>query len=201
MREWQRQLQFLKGVVSLRQLPSEQGCEVVFSGRSNSGKSSVINALTGLNRLARVSKTPGRTREINFFVHPQWDLRLVDVPGYGYARVSREMRKSWKALLEGYFMHRASLSGVVLIMDIRHPMREHDQHMLAWMRTRGLPIHILLNKADKLSRGAAMQVLQNLAQMESGVVSAQLFSVPKRQGTEELLAVLERWFGIGQEWE
>ena len=136
------------------QFPPDKGSEVAFAGRSNAGKSSALNAIAGRKSLARTSKTPGRTRLVNFFALPDGD-RLVDLPGYGYARVPEAMRRHWRHLMEAYFNQRRSLAGLILVMDVRRPLTEYDRQMLAWSEGVGCLTHILLTKADKLSRGKA----------------------------------------------
>ncbi|BFM13862.1 ribosome biogenesis GTP-binding protein YihA/YsxC [Maricurvus nonylphenolicus] len=179
---------------SLRQCPPEQGAEVAFAGRSNAGKSSAINALTNNSKLARTSKTPGRTQLINFFdLTP--DQRLVDLPGYGYAKVPMAMKNEWQKNLSEYIQKRQCLRGLILMMDIRHPMQEYDTMMLNWAIEMELPVHILLTKADKLKKGPANSTLhkvrQHLADAEvDDLVSAQLFSSLKKTGVKELEAVL-----------
>jgi GTP-binding protein len=179
---------------SLRQCPPEQGAEVAFAGRSNAGKSSAINALTNNSKLARTSKTPGRTQLINFFdLTP--DQRLVDLPGYGYAKVPMAMKNEWQKNLSEYIQKRQCLRGLILMMDIRHPMQEYDTMMLNWAIEMELPVHILLTKADKLKKGPASNTLhkvrKHLADAEvNDLVSAQLFSSLKKTGVKELEAVL-----------
>ena len=182
------------GVNSLRQLPEDRGIEVAFAGRSNVGKSSVINAVTGIKNLARTSKTPGRTREINFFYLDE-DRRLVDLPGYGYARVSGSTRDHWAKLLDGYFNQRQSLSGLVLIMDIRHPLKPYDEQMLHWCNFKHLPVHILLSKADKLSKSAAINTCTSIKKLLADQqVTLQLFSALQRRGVEQVREKLDSWF-------
>jgi len=147
-----RQAQFLKGVARLSALPADAGVEVAFAGRSNAGKSSVINALTGRTALARISKTPGRTQQINFFVLDDEEHRLVDLPGYGYANVPLAVKRQWAGLVEGYLSARRSLEGVVLLMDARRPFTDADSRLMEWCVHAGLATHVLLNKSDKLSR-------------------------------------------------
>ncbi len=186
---------FIKSASQLDQCPLDQGAEVAFAGRSNAGKSSALNTLTRA-RLARTSKTPGRTQLINFFGLDE-DHRLVDLPGYGYAKVPLELKEHWKQHLDAYLTQRNSLAGLVLVMDIRHPLSEFDRMMLEWADVTGLPAHILLSKTDKLSFGAAKGVLikvQNTIRKEYGNrATVQLFSSPKRQGVDEAHAVLESW--------
>lgn len=168
------------------------------AGRSNAGKSSAINIITGVRGLARVSKAPGRTREINFFqVDPR--RRLVDLPGYGYARVPLPVRQAWQRLIEKYFEQRQCLRGVVVVMDCRHPLTDFDQQMLLWCEHAQLPVHLLLTKADKLSRGGGAAVLHKvrsrLAQEYQSTVhvTVQLFSALKRIGVAEAREILAEW--------
>jgi len=182
------------GAHEIRQLPDDIGTEVAFAGRSNAGKSSVLNVITANSKLARISKTPGRTQQMNIFVLDD-ERRLVDLPGYGYAKVPVAMRRHWGATLSRYFQERNALSGLILIMDIRHPLKPEDQRMLDWALGVGLPTHIILNKSDKLSRGAGMSLLQKLkGRIDADLVSIQLFSALKKAGAEEARAVLDQWF-------
>jgi len=178
---------------TLAQLPDSRG-EVAFAGRSNAGKSSAINTLARHNRLAFVSKTPGRTQLINFFTVGNGQF-IVDLPGYGYAKVPPEMRARWEKVLSAYLQGRQPLAGLVLIMDARHPLTPLDKRMLDWFTPRGLPVHILLTKADKLSRGAANKTLNEVksALKIYPQVSAQLFSSLAKQGVEEAEAVIGAW--------
>lgn len=186
---------FIKSASQVDQCPADQGLEVAFAGRSNAGKSSALNTLTHA-RLARTSKTPGRTQLINFFGLDE-QRRLVDLPGYGYAKVPLELKEHWKQHLDAYLTRRQSLAGVVLVMDIRHPLSPFDCMMLEWADTASLPVHILLSKADKLSFGAAkgeLLKIQNRVRKEFGNrATVQLFSSPKRLGVEEAHAVLDGW--------
>ena len=190
-----RQASFVKSAARLSQCPENEGREVAFAGRSNAGKSSALNALTGSNKLARTSKTPGRTQLINFF-QVQDDVFLVDLPGYGYAKVPEAMKKEWQHHMTDYLERRDALVGLVLLMDIRHPMKEFDQMMLNWSVSANLPLHILLTKADKLKQGAAKQVLNKLRQelARFPLVSTQLFSSLKRTGVDQLALKLDEWF-------
>ncbi|HYW92344.1 MAG TPA: ribosome biogenesis GTP-binding protein YihA/YsxC [Gammaproteobacteria bacterium] len=191
-----RQSRFLTSADALAGMPPDRGREVAFAGRSNAGKSSVINALTGRRGLARTSKTPGRTRLLNFF-ELDGQRRLVDLPGYGYARVPEAMRRHWGELMEAYLAGRRSLQGIVLIMDARHPLREFDQQLLAWRAARGVPCHVLLSKSDKLGRGAASATLHRVrAALGREDVTVQLFSSPRREGVDELSAVLDAWLAM-----
>lgn len=188
---------FTQSAPSIRECPPEEGVEVAFAGRSNAGKSSAINALTNNGKLARTSKTPGRTQLINFFALSD-SQRLVDLPGYGYAKVSRELKEQWQRYLSEYLQTRRCLKGLILLMDIRHPLQEFDTTMLDWAVQAGMPVHILLTKVDKLSRGAAGTVLiqvrnsMKAAGME-GKVTAQCFSSLKNTGVDQLKEKLEGW--------
>ena len=185
-----------------RQLPPDGGFEVAFAGRSNAGKSSALNALCQQNALARVSKTPGRTQQLVFFgIPPYEDKYLVDLPGYGYAKVPHDLQAHWQAFLDTYFASRSALKGLVVVMDIRHPLKDYDRQMLGYAAERGLPAHAILTKADKLGRGAAGNTLQavrmELSRAFGDSVSVQTFSGETRQGVEELRAVVARWLEIG----
>jgi len=183
---------------SIRQCPEDSGCEVAFAGRSNAGKSSAINTLTRNGRLARTSKTPGRTQLINFFQLAEGG-RLVDLPGYGYAKVPRAMKAEWDRHLAEYLQKRQSLADLVLLMDIRHPLQDFDLQMLNWAAQAGLPVHILLTKADKLKRGPAQSAMlgveKHLRDMDPGctLLSVQTFSSLKKQGLSELETLLNHW--------
>ena len=191
-----RKARYLNSAHTLAQLPPDQGVEIAFAGRSNSGKSSVINTLTGNRTLARTSKTPGRTQQINFFSLDH-GARLVDLPGYGYARVPETMRKHWAKTLAAYLETRKSLQGLVLILDIRRGAGEFDMQLLEWAHIYGLPLQVLMNKADKLSRQAAGTARDTLRRNMDARgwpdTGLQLFSAMKKTGTEELEARLETW--------
>ncbi|MDR5170251.1 YihA family ribosome biogenesis GTP-binding protein [Methylobacillus flagellatus] len=179
----------------LSELPPPAGVEVAFAGRSNAGKSSALNTLANHNRLAFVSKQPGRTQLINFFSLGN-DRFLVDLPGYGYAKVPEAMRKHWQLTLASYLSQRPCIGGLVLVMDCRHPLTPLDRQMLDWYSPSGKPIHALLTKSDKLSRQAANQTLQQVRkELEAnwGNCSVQLFSSLKKQGVEEAETVIGRW--------
>lgn len=183
------------GAHDFKQLPADHGVEIAIVGGSNCGKSSVINAISANSKLARVSKTPGRTRQINFFALDD-TRRLVDLPGYGYAKVSGAMRKHWQSTINRYFRERRALAGLLLVMDIRHPMKPGDRLMLDWAQQVKLPTHVLLNKADKLSRNKRMAALGAFtSQNHDALLSAQLFSTLKNIGIEEARAVIDDWFG------
>lgn len=191
-------VRFFNSVNEFGQLPLDTGCEVALAGRSNAGKSSALNVLTGQRQLARVSKTPGRTQMINFFeVAPE--RYLVDLPGYGYAKVPDAIRRHWQDLLERYLRERVALRGLLLLMDVRHPLTELDRQMLDCCAVRRLPVQILLTKADKLSRGAGAAVRQQVEKSlcadypQAGV---QLFSAPTGQGRDEIYQWLDEWLGF-----
>lgn len=190
---WLRQAEFLMSAPKLALCVEDTGYEIAFAGRSNAGKSSAINALTNKKQLARASKKPGRTQMINFFSLSNPDQRLVDLPGYGYAAVPESMKIVWQKELENYLIHRKSLQGLVLLMDIRHPLQHFDLMMLEWAHSRHLFVHILLTKADKLNRGPAnktlLDVKQQLKKMKLDF-SIQLFSSLNRIGLEELASVM-----------
>lgn len=192
-----RQAAYVLSAHNYRQLPADSGWEVAFAGRSNSGKSSAINALTDQKSLARTSKTPGRTQQIVIFRIDD-ERRIADLPGYGYAKVPAKLKEHWRKLMSRYFEQRQSLRGVVLVMDIRHPMRTFDEQMLEFCEAAGLPCHILLTKADKLSRGAAKSALLAIGKELPQHASLQLFSAPSAQGRDELITVLNGWFDLQQ---
>jgi len=190
-----RQAEFWLSIDKLSQLPEDSGKEVAFAGRSNSGKSSAINTITEHNSLARTSKTPGRTQQIIFFRLDD-EHRLVDLPGYGYAKVSEAVKVKWQKTVEGYLIQRRSLVGIVLTMDVRHPLREFDQQMIAWCEQVHMPLHILLTKSDKLKRGATAESLRKVKQFLNGYQfenSVQLFSSLKKTGVENAVTVLNSW--------
>ena len=192
---------YLLAAHNYRQLPPDGGFEVAFAGRSNAGKSSALNALCQQNALARVSKTPGRTQQLVYFgLPPQENNSLVDLPGYGYAKVPQELQAHWQAFLDGYFGSRDALRGLVVVMDVRHPLKEYDRQMLGYAMRRGLPAHVILTKADKLGRGAAGNTLQavrmELSRSFADSVSVQLFSGESKQGVDELRAVVAGWLDI-----
>jgi len=197
MNPFYKQARFLKSAARLSQAPADQGMEVAFAGRSNAGKSSALNTLCQQKALARTSKTPGRTQLLNFF-QLDGQRRLVDLPGYGYAKVAEQVKRQWQGALADYLQHRQCLRGLVLLMDIRQPLKAFDLQMLDWNIHYGLPTHLLLTKADKLKRGAAAAVLLQVRQAfaDQPAVSAQLFSSPKRQGIDEAHRVLDGWFGF-----
>ncbi len=191
---------FLTSAQTVEQCPPDQGFEVAFAGRSNAGKSSAINRLTGQRSLARTSKTPGRTQLINFFQLDD-ERRLVDLPGYGYAKVDKQTRLQWQHHLDDYLARRQCLRGLVLLMDIRHPLKEFDRLILDWSAEGGMPLHILLTKADKLKFGAAKTALLKLRttlKSHPAPLSTQLFSATTGVGAEEAWAQLGTWLAIAE---
>jgi GTP-binding protein len=194
-----RRASFLVSAAKLDQCPLDSGYEVAFAGRSNAGKSSAINTLCDQTGLARTSKTPGRTQLLNFFELDE-QRRLVDLPGYGYAKVAVSIKKDWQGSLSHYLEERNCLRGLILMMDVRHPLKDFDVQMLEWAAHIGLPVHVLLTKADKLKKGPAsaslLQVRKFLNEMDAGH-TVQLFSSLKKTGLPEAFAVLDRWFERG----
>ncbi|MEW6728897.1 MAG: ribosome biogenesis GTP-binding protein YihA/YsxC [Pseudomonadota bacterium] len=180
---------FLKSAPDPAHLPADRGAEICFAGRSNAGKSSALNTLCAQKTLARASKRPGRTQLLNVFVLDD-SKRLIDLPGYGYAEAPMEMRQNWGLVMDEYFSTRKSLRLAVLMMDIRHPLRPFDVMLIESCHARGLPVHVLLTKADKLSRGAASGVLQKLRRTLPEGVTVQLFSSLHGTGVEEARARL-----------
>ena len=183
------------------QLPPDGGAEVAFAGRSNAGKSSALNALCQQNALARVSKTPGRTQQLVYFgLPPHENKYLVDLPGYGYAKVPLALREHWQAFIDQWFQDRFALRGLVVVMDIRHPLKEYDLQMLGFAMRRGLPAHALLTKADKLSRGAAGNtvhaVRRQLAASYGDSIGVQAFSGETKAGVDEARAVVAGWLEL-----
>ena len=197
-----RAASFVISAARLNQLPQDCGPEVAFAGRSNAGKSSAINRLCEQKALARTSKTPGRTQLINLFQLSE-QRHLVDLPGYGYAKVAEEIKRRWQQTMEAYLSERQSLRGLILLMDVRHPLKEVDQQLLDWCWQVGMPVHVLLTKADKLKRGAAqntlMQVQRELkTHAPDELCSVQLFSALKGTGLTDAYAVLDRWLDFNQ---
>ncbi len=191
-----RKAKFLLAVQHLEQLPTNITHEVGFAGRSNAGKSSAINTITGIHSLARTSKTPGRTQQIVYF---QLDeiRALTDLPGYGFAKVPLAVKETWRKLMEGYFQTRQELKGLVHIMDVRHPLKEFDLQMLEWCEYKSVPVHILLTKADKVSKnvGSSTRLSVLKTTKEIGLIDAevQLFSSLKRLGGEQVIEKLDYW--------
>ena len=192
-----KRIKFLCSAPDTGHCPADEGAEVAFAGRSNAGKSSAINCLTNNSKLARTSKTPGRTQLINFFSLSD-TRRLVDLPGYGFAKVPRAMKQEWDKNLANYLQTRNALKGLIILMDARHPLQEFDQQMINWACEAGLPVHLLLTKADKLKKGPAKSALLSVQKYlrdnhPDQNVSSQLFSSLKKVGLEQLQEVLNRW--------
>jgi GTP-binding protein len=187
---------FVMSAPDIRHLPSDAGIEVAFAGRSNAGKSSALNTLTQQKSLARTSKTPGRTQLINLFeVKP--GIRLVDLPGYGYAEVPEEMKRKWQRALGEYLQMRNSLKGLVVLMDIRHPLKDLDQQMIQWAVDVGTPVMLLLTKADKLASGARqaqIKMVREAVKEFMGDIQVEAFSSPKKMGVDKLSDKLNTWF-------
>ena len=178
-----------------RQLPADSGREVAFAGRSNAGKSSALNAMCNQHRLAKTSKTPGRTQQLVYF-EVQPERYLVDLPGYGYAKVPMDLKAHWQAFINGWLQERQALAGLVIVMDIRHPLREFDLKMLDYAHARALPAHCLLTKADKLGRGAAGNTLLAVRRDLGVRGTVQLFSSETKQGIDEARAVVTNWLQL-----
>jgi GTP-binding protein len=191
-----QQTRFLTSAPDIRALPDDSGIEVAFAGRSNAGKSSALNTLTRQNSLARTSKTPGRTQLINTF-HLAENKRLIDLPGYGFAKVPLEVKEKWQKSLSEYLMKRQSLKGIVVLMDIRHPLKDLDQQLVHWAVQSGLSVLILLTKADKLSPGPRKKTVLEVREASlafMGDVTVEAFSSLNKIGLAELEQVLDRWF-------
>ncbi|WP_010597904.1 ribosome biogenesis GTP-binding protein YihA/YsxC [Rickettsiella massiliensis] len=187
---------FLKSAAKLNQLPPDNGSEVAFIGRSNSGKSSAINAITGIKGLAKTSKTPGRTQLLNFFTLDNPQQRLVDLPGYGFARVDEQQKQDWEAVIADYLQTRQSLKGLVITMDSRHPLKTRDQAMLFWAKHYAIPLYILLTKMDKLSnqeRLLSHKTTKKTLNELSIQAEIQPFSVTKPIGIHEARRMILQW--------
>jgi GTP-binding protein len=192
-----RAAQFLTSAPDLRRLPADAGAEIAFAGRSNAGKSSALNAICDQAGLARTSKTPGRTQLLNVFALDA-ARRLIDLPGYGYAKVPEAMREKWRAAIDAYLRERESLRGVVLIMDARHPLKDFDRQMLGYCREIGLACHVLLTKADKLSRSEGARTLAAVraeCARQGWTATAQLFSAQAKTGLDEARAAIATLLG------
>jgi GTP-binding protein len=183
---------FILSADAAGQFPADSGTEVAVAGRSNAGKSSAINVIVNRRQFARTSKTPGRTQLVNFF-ELRDGQRLVDLPGYGFARVAESRRRHWGKLLQAYFEQRESLSGLILVVDIRRQLADFDRQMLSFADSVGVPVHVLLTKADKLKRGKAATALLEVKKELGDAASVQLFSALKRQGVEECRELLESY--------
>jgi GTP-binding protein len=183
---------FIKSANAPQQFVPDEGAEVAFAGRSNAGKSSAINVIVNRRQFARTSKTPGRTQLVNFFSLREGS-RLVDLPGYGFAKVASSMRNHWADLMAEYFETRKSLAGMFLIVDIRRQLTEFDRQMLAFADSVGLPVHVLLTKADKLKRGQAAKALLEVRRDLGAIATVQQFSALNRQGEAEARAKLEEF--------
>ena len=194
MNTFYRNAKFLISAPDLKRAPDDLGAEVAFIGRSNAGKSSALNTITDNKSLARISKTPGRTQLLNFFELNE-QRRLVDLPGYGFAKVAAKVRNDWRHSIDQYLRNRESLHGLILIMDVRHPLTDTDQQMLEWCHQISMPVHILLTKCDKLKRGPAnaslLQVKKAIQDLD--LFSVQLFSAKDKIGVDEVHAVLDQW--------
>ena len=187
---------FVMSAPDIRHLPADTGIEVAFAGRSNAGKSSALNTLTNQKGLARTSKTPGRTQLINLFEVKE-GKRLVDLPGYGYAEVPEEMKLKWQRALGEYLQKRQALKGLVILMDIRHPLKDLDRQMIQWSVESGIPVLLLLTEADKLASGARkaqLNVVREAALDFVGDVQVELFSSLKKIGVDKVRQKLDSWF-------
>ncbi|SUT87908.1 ribosome biogenesis GTP-binding protein YsxC [[Actinobacillus] rossii] len=187
---------FLTSAANITQLPADTGVEIAFAGRSNAGKSTALNALTNQKNLARTSKTPGRTQLINLFeVEPQY--KLVDLPGYGYAAVPEQMKLQWQKSLGEYLQKRHCLRGVVILMDIRHPLKDLDQQMIEWAVSSDLPVLLLLTKADKLSQSARSKTVKMAREAIlpfQGDIQVEPFSALSKLGIDRVATKLDSWF-------
>lgn len=189
---------FLMSAPDIRHLPEDKGIEIAFAGRSNAGKSTSLNALTNQKNLARTSKTPGRTQLINLF-EVESNCKLVDLPGYGYAAVPEQMKLQWQRALGEYLQKRECLQGIVILMDIRHPLKDLDQQMIDWAVLADLPVLILLTKADKLSQSARSKQVTMVREAIlpfQGDIQVEAYSAQNRIGIDKLSAKLDLWFSI-----
>ena len=186
---------FITGAYKLQQCPPDTGAEVAIAGRSNAGKSSAVNAITASKGLARTSKQPGRTQQINYFELGEQQY-MVDLPGYGFARVPPKLRQHWDLTLSDYFESRNSLRGLVVIMDVRHPLRDLDLQLIEWVDQLGIPVHCVLTKADKQSNGknaATLQAARKMLEQFNQQIKVQLFSSVDGRGVEEVKQVMRNW--------
>ena len=189
---------FIKSAHEPNQFPADFGREIAVAGRSNSGKSTAINAILQRRKLARISKTRGRTQLINFFDLGR-ERRVVDLPGYGYAKVPESVQKHWRKLLESYFLERTSLAGLIVTIDIRRGLNNLDQTMLDWGESSRVPVAILLTKADKLSKSSSLEQLMNTKKSVPSKVPLILFSGTKKRGVSEAQALMQKWLIINEE--
>lgn len=195
MKSVQKLLHRAEYVISVHnrsQLPPDEGAEVAIAGRSNAGKSSLLNRLCRQKSLARTSRTPGRTRQLVFFRLDE-QRHLVDLPGYGFARVGGDLKQHWKGLIQGYLEKRQALAGLVVVMDVRHPLKPGDVDLANWAAAQGLPLHLVLTKADKLGRGKQNEAMMMVRKAVDRSVGVQLFSAVTGQGLEELEDVMADW--------
>lgn len=193
-----RQIRFDKSAQKLAQCPPDEGLEIAFAGRSNAGKSSAINRLCGQKSLARTSKTPGRTQLLNFFAIDE-GRRIVDLPGYGYAKVDRSTRDAWQKEIDGYLSGRECLKGLILLMDVRHPLKDFDQMIIQWAAQANMPLHLLLTKADKFSYGVAKNALLKTAKQltdHRAPLTLQLFSSTSGLGSDEAWDKIGEWLDL-----
>lgn len=191
-----QEAKYLTSAAEFEQLPPDEGAEIAFIGRSNAGKSSALNVITGIKGLARTSKTPGRTQMINFLALNERQ-RLVDLPGYGYAKAPRMVQERWEELVDSYLKKRRSLKGLVVVMDVRHPLKERDADVVKWAVDYGVPLHILLTKSDKLSQSAAKKTINELEAALTPYddhITLQLFSSYDRTGLDIVKTVLNEWY-------
>lgn len=191
-----QEAKYLTSAAEFEQLPLDDGAEIAFIGRSNAGKSSALNVITGIKGLARTSKTPGRTQMINFLAL-NGKQRLVDLPGYGYAKVPRTVQERWEELIDSYLRKRRSLKGLVVVMDIRHPLKERDADVIKWAVNYDIPLHVLLTKSDKLSQSAAKKTINEVeAELTpyDDNITLQLFSAYNRTGLDTVKSVLNEWY-------
>lgn len=195
-----RVARYLMGAAKLEQLPPDEGIEVALAGRSNAGKSTALNAIADQKSLAKASKTPGRTQLINLFMIDEAN-RMVDLPGYGFAKVSKDQKAQWQKTLSRYLQERKCLKALVVFMDIRHPLKETDKQMVQWAVAAGIPVHVVLSKADKLKSGARKTALVNankrLARISKNITS-QLFSATSKIGLDELIVKIASWYPFEQ---
>ena len=198
MKNYYTRAVFLKSAAKFKQLPLDEGIEIAFVGRSNVGKSSVLNALTNQRRLAKTSKTPGRTQLINLFYLDDF-RRIVDVPGYGYASVPQTVKISWQKNLSVYLENRLCLEGVIILVDSRHKIKDLDKWMIEYALKLDLKVHILLTKTDKISKSSALLALKNLEKLYenfSPTITIQLFSAHNNHGLDQLIDLLNKWYNI-----